>query len=268
MYTKKDLTEQIRALGILPSDTVTVHTSLKAVGAIDPGESSSAHTLISALRGAVPEGLLAIPSHTFRNIREVPVFDIRKTMPCIGAIPTVAVELANEAYDKGDNTCIRSFHLSHSVVAFGKDAAAFTKDDKDADSPMPTFGCYGKLLSRKGKVLLIGTTLASNTFIHYIDESMITREDFLPPYPVTGIDYDGTAYDRWARNCTGPKSSAASRYFTQYEPYLKEGGALTCGMVGDAETTVCDVQKMYDIIRSLHKDGFCLVADGNETPSF
>ena len=39
----------------------------------------------AAVGAAVPEGLLLIPTHTFRNIREDgPVFNVRSTMPCIG----------------------------------------------------------------------------------------------------------------------------------------------------------------------------------------
>lgn len=58
--------------------------------------------LIDALRASVFDRILMIPAHTFVNIREKPVFNIRSTKPCIGALPQAAVELANRAYAEGD----------------------------------------------------------------------------------------------------------------------------------------------------------------------
>jgi len=94
MHTEQSLAADIRALGVTSTDLLTVHTALKKVGTIDTSQKSGAEVLIDALRSCVSEGLLLIPAHTFRNVRETPVFDIRRTMPCIGAVPCVAVEMA------------------------------------------------------------------------------------------------------------------------------------------------------------------------------
>ena len=128
MYTEEMLLRQLQDMGIRPTDTVIAHTSLKAVGQLDTTEKTGAEVLIAALRRAVPQGLLLIPAFTYANIREVPVFDIRNTMPCVGAVPCVAAKMANEAYDRGDKTCVRSFHVSHSVVAFGERAAEYIQN--------------------------------------------------------------------------------------------------------------------------------------------
>ncbi|MBR5308016.1 MAG: AAC(3) family N-acetyltransferase [Clostridia bacterium] len=259
IYNTEQLLSHIKALGIKDDDYMVVHTSLKSVGKIDECGKTGAEALIDALRLSVKNGLLAIPSFTYSNIREVPIFDRRNTMPCVGAVPTVAVQLANKAHDIGDNTCIRSFNLSHSVVAFGKDAYEFTKDEVKSDSPMPEFGCYGNLLRQNGKILLIGVGLTSCSFIHYIDARMATTPT--EPYPITAIDYDGARYSRFARNAYGPKSSAPSRYYGQYESYLRDAGAVTYGKIGDADTMVCDMRKMSDIITDMHKNGFYLVTE-------
>ena len=259
MYTLEDLKSHIKALGIKDDDYIVIHTSLKSVGKIDDSKKSGAEVLIEALRLSVENGLLAIPSFTYSNIRETPIFDRRNTMPCVGAVPTVAVKLANEAHDKGDNTCIRSFNLSHSVVAFGKDAYEFTKDEVRADRPMPEYGCYGNLLRKNGKILLIGVGLTSCSFIHYIDARMAEKAS--DPYPITAIDYDGTKYSRFARNVCAPKSSAPSRYYGQYELYLRDAGAVNYGKIGDADTMICDMRMMSDIITDMHKNGFYLVTE-------
>ena len=37
MFTKEELKAQIRAMGILPTDTVLVHSSLRAIGPVENG---------------------------------------------------------------------------------------------------------------------------------------------------------------------------------------------------------------------------------------
>ena len=248
MYTKKQLIAQIESMGIRPDDLLTAHFSLKSVGTIDTAEKTGAEVVIDALRYSVRDGLLLIPSHTFSNIREFPVFDVRNTMPCIGAVPTVAVQLANEAYDKGDSTVIRSLHPAHSVVAFGKNAREYVKDDVRAATPMPIFGSYSKLAQQNGKILLIGVGLQNNTFIHFIDEQ-IMPEGISAPYPVTVVDYEGNKTDRFACNCMGPSSS-----YPKYQPILEERGAITYGKFGDADVILCDAKKTYDIVTEVWHD--------------
>lgn len=249
MYTKNQLIEQIKALGVKENDLLAVHTSFKKVGDVESdGQIRPARTLICALKECVKDGLLLIPSFTYSNVRETPIFDIRATMPCIGGVPCSAVEMANEAHDKGDDTCIRSMHVSHSFVAFGKDAKEYVKDDVNAVSPVPMFGCCGKLLSMNGKILLIGALLSSLTFIHAIDE-YVQPEGMSAPYEITAIDYDGNKTTRIARNCQGPSAK-----YVEYEPYLKEAGALTYGKIGDADCILVDAKKCYETVVKYRHD--------------
>ena len=248
MYSQKDLIEQIKRFGIKETDLLTVHTSLKSVGDICCLDGvSKAETLILALKECVKDGLLFIPAHTFSNIREKPIFDVRNTMPCIGGVPCAAVEMANRAYERGDKTCIRSMHVSHSVVAFGERATEYVADDIKAESPTPMFGSYGKLLTMNGKILFIGTKLSNNTFIHAIDE-YIQPSGMSAPYEITAIDYNGNKTKRIARNCQGP----SSRY-VNYKPYLDEAGALIYGKIGDAECMLCDAKKCFDVVVKTRK---------------
>lgn len=247
MHTKESLIKDIKAIGIKNTDTVTVHTSLKAIGNIDDTEKSGAEVLIDSLCECVLEGLLIVPSHTFVNLRETGAFDIRNTVPCIGTLPRVAVELANRAYDNGDDTCIRSMQASHSVVAFGKSAREFVKADDGTVTRTPPDGCYGSLCRLGGKILLIGVGLSSNTFIHMIDE-------YLEPkvYDTTEIiltDYNGKSR-KHVRNITkGP--AAAS--FVRYEEALEKSGAITYGTIGDAKTMLLDAQICFDTVMSIRK---------------
>ena len=250
MYTEKNLTEQLEQLGIEKSDTLIVHTSLKSIGKIDDSEKSGADVLISAMRNVVSDGLLLIPSFTFANIRQTPIFDRRNTMPCIGAVPCTAVKLANEAYDNGDNTIIRSMHQSHSVVAFGKNALEYTKDDVNANTPTPMNASIGKLYQHNAKILLIGLELISTTFIHAVDE-YLEPDGVSAPYPVDTVDYDGTVTKRMARNCQGP-----SKMYYVYEPFMKEKGCITYGKLGNADIKLFTARDCFDIVSSYRESVF------------
>lgn len=239
MYTQDQLVEQLRNMGIVSTDVITIHSSLKAIGPVE----NRACGLIDALRTAVSEGLLLIPAHTYRNIRQTPVFDVRNTMPCIGTLPCIAVEQANIAYDAKDPTCRRSLHPCHSVVAFGNNALEYIQDDLKATSPCPIFGSYGKLIKHHGKILLAGVGIERNTFLHAVFESFNTEP---PQYPVDVLvkDYDGQVTLR----CT---CCASGGSFENYMDILADNGVLSFGKLGDANVIVCDARKCYQTICSM-----------------
>ncbi len=114
MYSVNVLTKQLKALGIEKNDLLTVHTSLKKIGDVE----NRGEGIIEALRTAVKNGLLLIPAHTWDSH----VFDVKNTKPCTGMRPCLAVNMANEAYEKDDCSIRRSLHPTHSVVAFGANA--------------------------------------------------------------------------------------------------------------------------------------------------
>ena len=253
MYTMQDLEKDIRQIGVVSSDTLTVHTSLKSIGKIDDTQKSGAEVLIDALKNSVSDGILMIPSHTYANIRETPVFDIRKTRPCIGTLPCVAVELANEAYDKGDMTCVRSMQVSHSIVAFGKDAYEFAACDRSTKTRTPMAGCYGNLYRRNGKILLIGVGLNKNTFIHMVDEFLDYDCGKRLPDGTTYIhitDYDGTQWEQERILTYGPGAADFERYATA----LQQANAITYGKVGDADAMLIDAKKCFDTVLTIRKN--------------
>ena len=252
MYSQQDLENDIRRMGVKNTDLLTVHTSLKAIGKVDDRQKSGAEVVIDALKNSVSEGLLMVPAHTFRNIRETPCFHIRSTMPCIGTLPGVAVRLANQAYDTGDKTCIRSMQVSHSVVAFGKEAYDFTACDSTTKTRTPMQGCYGKLYQEKGKILLLGVGFETNTYIHMVDEYFDYECHGMQPEKTIWIhatDYDGTEWEQERLHTVGPASAS----FPRYEEALKAAGALTYGKVGDADAIVVDARKCFDVVLKIRE---------------
>ena len=87
MYTIEELKQQIRAMGIEKDDTVLIHTSMRAIGQVENG----ADGVIDAFCQVLSDGLFLVPTHTWAVVnRENPVYDVRTTVPNIGALPRTA----------------------------------------------------------------------------------------------------------------------------------------------------------------------------------
>lgn len=244
-YTKDDLIRQLRQLGIQPGDTVMVHTALRSVGSIAAEGTTTAEVYIDALRACLSEGLLLIPAHTWANVRnDGDVCDLRRTPPCIGAVPSAAVKLAaNRTAD-----CLRSEHPTHSVVAFGAEAEVYVANDRQAVTPTPWNGSFGKLYERGGKILLVGVDQGRNTYFHAVDEWLDIGDRMNEvPSQLFVRDYEGRVTSRPIHR----HKRSMSDFFMNYEPYLLHIGAVTLGKLGDATVRVCDAVSCAHGIRRL-----------------
>ena len=113
MHTKQQLFEDLRQMNLKSTDTILIHTSMKAIGEVEGG----AEGFIDALCEYFKDGLLLIPTHTWDNVNEdQPIYDVSSTVPCIGLIPRRAA-FRKDGY--------RSLHPTHSIWGHGKNAKAF-----------------------------------------------------------------------------------------------------------------------------------------------
>ena len=237
MTEYKTLLEQIERAGISPSDTVMIHSSLKAIGETE----GRAEGLIAAFREYLSDGLLLIPTHTWRNVhRDAPIFDVRTTEPCIGALPTVA------AFHKD---AVRSLHPTHSLAAFGKRAEKYVENESESHTPTPIHGCWGRLYDEKAKILLAGVGHNRNTYIHSIDERVdipnrLTAEEI----PFTVIDQNGVARSHPSRSHYTPGTPDVSANFVKFTDLLANSGATHISKIGLADTIVCDAVKLTEVL--------------------
>lgn len=237
MHTKQTLTEQIKAMGILPDDTVLIHTSMRAVGEVEGG----ADGVIDAFRAYLTDGLFLVPTHTWDEVgRDNPVYDVRRSVPCIGALPRAA------AFREDG---VRSLHPTHSMWASGKGAAEFVAGEENAPSPGTPGFAWDRLADVGAKILLIGVGNDKNTFIHSVEEvadvpDRLQRE----PYEVTIIDRDGVEHRHPYVGHYCSRSSDVSRQFPNFEKPLVELGAQKFGMLGDAVVRVVDARMCKEII--------------------
>ncbi|MBQ4323265.1 MAG: AAC(3) family N-acetyltransferase [Clostridia bacterium] len=235
MLTREDIHQFLRHIGVRADSTVLVHTSMRSLGPVEGG----CDGLIDDFTSYLTDGLFLVPTHTWANVnRSNPLYDVKTTVPCIGALPTVA------AFRKDG---IRSLHPTHSVAAFGKKAKEFVVGEETSQTPCPKGGVWVRLCAENTVILLLGVGLNRNTYIHAVDEILDLPDRLGEPYTVTVVDYDGKRMEHSFR----PHHNAGSEYFENYRKPLEYFGALRQVSLGNASVGVCDPQKTAKMLRLL-----------------
>ena len=111
MITKKEIKRSLQLMGIVPGDTLLLHSALTAIGKVDGG----ADTVIDAFLEAIgEEGTLVMSTLT------------GWFAPFDAATSPSAVGYLSEVFRKRPGV-LRSLHPVHSVCAYGKNAAFITE---------------------------------------------------------------------------------------------------------------------------------------------
>ena len=237
MVNKGDVYALLSGLGVKSSDTVMIHTSMRAIGGVEGG----CDGLIDAFCEYLSDGLFLIPTHTWANVnREQPIYDVRSTEPCIGALPTVAAF----RYDG-----VRSLHPTHSVAAFGKRASEFVKGEEKASTPCTEGGAWRRLYDEDAWILLLGVGLDKNTYIHAVDEILDLDGKLGEVRELTVIDGEGREYKTDFR----PHSHATSQYFINYKKPLDELSVLSYGTLGNATVTAMKARELTRVLLHIWK---------------
>lgn len=250
MYTKEQLFNDLRKMNLKSTDTVLIHTSMKAIGEVE----GRADGFIDIMCEYFKDGLLLIPTHTWDNVtKDAPVYDVSSTIPCIGIIPTRAA-FRKDGY--------RSLHPTHSIWGYGKNAQEFLKGEETATTPAPIGGAWARLTDVNAKILLIGVGHNRNTFIHAVDELVDLPNRLHPtPFNITIIDQNKNEFHTsfHCHYCT--KSDDVSQYFVNFEKAFVELGAQYIGKLGNAEVKIVDAKKIQDILVRIYanaKEDLCI----------
>lgn len=241
MHTKEFLKEQLKKLGILPTDTVVIHTSMRAIGETEDGPNG----VIDAFCGYLTEGMLIIPTHTWHTVTpENPVYDVRTTPSGLGIIPAMA------AFRKDG---VRSLHPTHSMWIHGKGAEEYIRGEEKATSPTPVGYCWDKLGEANAKILLIGVDNTKNTFIHSIDERAKLADRIGPDTDTyTVIDQLGNRHTNRQHPLLCSKTEDISWFYGNFEKPLVEMGVQTFGKFGNAIVRKMDAMAARNLILKIY----------------
>ena len=235
MVTQADVHAFLKNANIKKTDTVLVHTSMRAIGKVEGG----CDGLIDAFCSYLTDGLFLVPTHTWDSVgKEHPVFDARTEKPCIGALPTVAAFRPDG---------VRSLHPTHSIAAFGKRAAEFVRGEERATTPCPAGGAWARLCDEDAKILLIGVGLNRNTYIHAVDEMLELPDRLVPPIPLTVIDHEGVRHETLFQK----HGHTGSEDFDVFRPPFEACGALTYGSLGNAKVGIFHAKRGTTVLKKL-----------------
>lgn len=252
MFNKKELKNQIIALGIKPSDTLLIHSSMKAIGDVEGGADAVLDAFSEYLE---KDGLMILPTHTWAQMSdEYNTFNPETEPSCVGLLTNI--------FRKREGV-IRSLHPTHSLAAKGKDAEVFTEGEEKYDTPCNRKGCYGKLYDRNAKILLLGCTYNRNTFLHGVEEWNGIDIRIAPFQKQLKIVMpDGSLMDRPMFPHNSPGYDVADNY-GKMDPLFLEKNIVQKGKFGEADCILCDAVGMTDLITSYLKKQPLIFSDNS-----
>ena len=171
--------------------------------------------------------------------------DMTENHTCLGAFATVALQ---------DGRGIRSENPTHSMVVFGHNAEEFVADETSVTTPCSPYGCYGKVYSQGGYVLLIGTNHKQNTFLHCIDEILQIpdrTDDVTRNFTIRRKDGQIISRPLYSLKCS---MGDISRQYHKYDMPFRYYGCITDGFIGDAPAQLCDAVKMVKTVELIVKN--------------
>ncbi|MBQ8730284.1 MAG: AAC(3) family N-acetyltransferase [Lachnospiraceae bacterium] len=244
MYRKEDLKAALKAMEIKQNDVLMLHSSMKSIGEVLDG----ADTVVDAFMEYLEEGLFLTPTHTWKQMSEqYNIFDPATEPACVGIIPNIFMKKEG---------VVRSLHPTHSVAAYGKNAAEYVKGDDEFNTPCNPKGCFGRLLDMNAKILLVGVTHARNTFIHAIEEMLDVEERFTEKPTLFNVKLpEGTLKEFSMYRHYNKHMAHISESFDKLMDAYFEAGAAKWVSFGDAKCILCDAKGLYEVTKSaIEKD--------------
>lgn len=248
-YRKEDFIKDLENMGLDRRDALMVHSSFKSVGEVEGG----ADTVVDALMEYFSEGLLMMPTHTWKQMGEqYPVFNPQTEEACVGIIPN------RFRIREG---VVRSLHPTHSIAAYGKDAAEYVKGEELLKTPCAPNGCWGRLADINAKILLLGVTHIRNTYIHAIEEiydvpGRLTEKPVLFYVEMP----DGNQKEVPMHRHYSPKTPHISESFDKMLAGYFAAGACKEVAFGDAKCILCDAKKLLEVTgKILTKEPGCFL---------
>lgn len=236
-------------MGLRGDEKILIHSSMKAIGSVEGG----AETVLDALMEFFSEGLLLLPTHTWKTVHEAqPVFDVKREAACVGILPNL--------FMRRDGV-IRSAHPTHSMAGCGSNAEAYLDGEEYCNTPCTPGGCYDRLRSVEGKILLIGVGHERNTYIHSVEEVLnVPNRLSAKPMKLQIIMADGTKRQVYMRKHYNPIQPHISEDFVKLTQAFLDCGAALNFLFGSAECILCDARKLFEVTRYvLAPDPECLV---------
>ena len=209
----EQLKKDLQNLGISAGDLLVVHSSFKSLGHVEGG----AECVIAAFKDVLgEEGTLVFPTFTYATSYADSYFSNLETPSCVGYL--------SEYFRKTEGV-IRTNHPTHSVAIWGKLREELRAGVELDDTPMGVHSPYRKFAKYGGKILMLGCSLAHNSFIHAMEEVMESPYALRGHQEYTIVDEHGNTTKRKIRrhNFTRPGGPGIKQRYERTLDVLDEG---------------------------------------------
>jgi aminoglycoside 3-N-acetyltransferase len=262
---KAEITADLTALGLVPGDTVMMHSSLKSLGYVEGGAMAVLEAVFAAIS---PGGTLVVPTYylpggTIHATCKMPdyIFDPRVHGSNLGKLPDTFLKFPGVQ---------RSIHPTHSVSAVGPQAAYVVGDHHRAPSVFGTGSPWDRCVELNAKVLGLGITMGPVTFYHLLEDRML--EAFPLPvrmketYRMPCLDWHGNRIEVpvtpldpefMPRRIDHPSRDDVRQFFWND---FRAAGIMTVGTVGGATTWYVPAQDFYQRLVALVAKGITIYA--------
>jgi aminoglycoside 3-N-acetyltransferase len=186
-----DLIRDLINGGVVPGDTIMVHSSLSHIGNVSGGP----QTLIKSLIDAVTEsGTVLMPA--YGSVEEV-LKDCRQGKPVDLRTRKSELGLVSETFRSWPGVR-RSSHPFSSICAWGKNAEYITSGHATGSGICHVNSPIARLVELKGKVLGIGVSLGPVSIYHVIEGTWdeFPFHVYSEVFPVKYIDWAGNTVER------------------------------------------------------------------------
>jgi aminoglycoside 3-N-acetyltransferase len=242
------------SLGLKEDDVVFIASDLTrlAFNCMEKGEVFDVDKFIDSFIAQVPNGSVVIPTFT-DNLTQGVTFDVQKSKPNIGALPTAAFK-RKEAY--------RTIDPFHSMAVWGRHVPLFKSSIENS-----TFGAnsgFGLLHQLKAKMILIDVTIKQAfTYVHYCEEHEQAPWRKFVNHQMHIIDHQGAESLQEFRFYTR-KPGIINAFYPLEAIFLKEN-ILQIVEIDEIPIGIIDLSKAFDRIlqdinenkgRNLHQFSF------------
>lgn len=248
-YTKEDLKNQLKEMGLNGTEAIMLHSSMKAMGDVVGG----ADTVVDAFMEYFKEGLFMTPTHTWKQMsEEYNVFNPKEEPSCVGIITNIFRQREG---------VVRSLHPTHSIAAYGKNAKDYIAGEENMTTPCGINGCWNRLKDINAKILLVGVNHIKNTYIHAIEEVFDVPERFTKqPVAFKVVMPEGELKTvNMYRHYNKTTEHISESFEKMGEGYLETKAARKVKL-GDAESLLCDANALFEVTEKiLSKELNCFI---------
>lgn len=240
----------LRDLGIMPGDTLLVHSSLSRMGYVEGG----ADAVVMALQEAVGKnGTLGAPTFWTLDasaVEEGALFDAVQGRSQLGIISERIRQLPG---------AVRSLHPTHSATFVGPHARDLAAEHHSDETPVGPHSPYRKLVPLGGKILLLGASLEYLTSFHTIEDEI--RSFAFQVYEpgrkrfrvLTPEREELTLHARV--HCP---ETARLRQCVKMEPHLLATGVMIKGAIAKGDAIVLDAKGLHEALHHLCQRGITM----------